>query len=185
MSSGMTYSRPSFIALPRTAFHNATSAQKGRKVTFFYQRAVTTSKPIPSHKNMKVSFVLSSELRQKVFGEYRRLTSDKLLSACLLSKTQNVNEHLHSRIWRYCSKYTNANKNILEYAIGQAVLDYNVGFEDGFVLPRFAPPFTKIQQESLQHRDRLRERTRETRKRKQESQNSGDYRAGSFKNGVT
>ncbi|XP_076056530.1 uncharacterized protein LOC143034409 isoform X2 [Oratosquilla oratoria] len=55
----------------------------------FYQRAIANDQPIPSHKTMKVSFVLPSELRQRVLGEYKRLTSDKLLSACLLGKTQN------------------------------------------------------------------------------------------------
>lgn len=96
----------------------------------FYQKAIANNKPIPSHKNMKVSFLLPSELRQKVWGEYRRLTSDKILSACLLGKTQNPNEHLHSRIWRYCSKYKNANKKILEFSVAQAVRDYNVGYEE-------------------------------------------------------
>ena len=64
----------------------------------FYQQAIANNQPVPSHNEMKVKFVLSSELRQKVWAEYKRLTSDKILSACLLGKTQNPNEHLHFRI---------------------------------------------------------------------------------------
>ena len=105
---------------------------------------------------------------------------EKLLSACLLGKTQNINEHLHSRIWRYCSKYKSANKNIVEYAVGQAILDYNVGYEDGFVLPEFAPPYTKIQQEAVRRRDRQREVTRDARKRRLEAATNGSYGAGEF-----
>ena len=53
--------------------------------------------------------------------------------ACIMGKTQNPNEHLHSRIWRFCSKYKNANKQILDYALAQAVTDYNVGYVEGYV----------------------------------------------------
>ena len=133
---------------------------KGRDSYCFYQKAMAT--------------------HQKVWGEYKRLTTDKLLSACLLGKTQNVNEHLHSRIWRYCSKYKNGNKNIVEYAIGQAVLDYNVGYEDGFVLPLISQPYTYIQQSSLKQRDRKREKLRIERKRKQQTAETGDYAAGEY-----
>ncbi|KAK3892697.1 hypothetical protein Pcinc_003489 [Petrolisthes cinctipes] len=123
----------------------------------FYQRAKANNKPVPSHKTMKVSFQLSSALRQKVWGEYKRLTSDKILSACLLGKTQNPNEHLHSRIWRYCSKYKNANKNILDFSVAQAVLDYNVGYQEGFIVPLLGEPFTDIHKPTLKKRDEKRE----------------------------
>lgn len=124
---------------------------------------------------MKLSFVLLSELRQKVFGEYKRLTSDKILSACLLGKTQNQNEHLHSRVWRYCSKYKKANKNILDFAVAQAILDYNVGYEAGYVT-RPGEPYTKLQEK---RKDKVREALIMKRKRKQ-TELKGDYEAGAF-----
>lgn len=93
----------------------------------FYERAVAKNEPVVSHKEIKVTFEHPDNLRSKVDGEYKRLTSDKLLTACLLGKTQNPNEHLHSRVWRYCSKYKNSNKHILDFASAQAVVDYNEG----------------------------------------------------------
>lgn len=66
----------------------------------FYQRAIARKETPASHKQMKVRFDVRPEMRSRVYGEYKRLTTDKLLSACLLGKTQNPNEHLHSRIWR-------------------------------------------------------------------------------------
>lgn len=146
----------------------------------FYQRAKATNKPVPSHKTMKVSFQLSSELRQKVWGEYKRLTSDKILSACLLGKTQNPNEHLHSRIWRYCSKYKNANKIILDFSVAQAVLDYNVGYQEGFIVPLLGEPFTEIHKSTLKKRDEKRERVRCKRKHERMECVTGDYEAGAF-----
>lgn len=127
---------------------------------------------------MKVQFVLPSELRQKVWGEYKRLTQDKLLSACLLGKTQNPNEHLHSRIWRFCSKYKNQNRTILKYAVAQSVLDYNVGYVDGFV--GFGKEMTKIQKSRLQLLDKSREDDRKKMKAKREGDGSADYSAGAF-----
>lgn len=146
----------------------------------FYQKAIANKKPIPSQSNMKVRFLLLTELRQKVWNEYRRLTSDKILSACLLGKTQNPNEHLHSRIWRYCSKYKNTNKNILEFSAAQAVLDYNVGYKDGFVVPLLGEPYTKMQESALERRDRARERERKQKKNVVKEPAEGDYAAGSF-----
>lgn len=71
----------------------------------FYEKAVARNLPVPSHDTMKVRFQLPDSLRSRVFAEYKRLTSDALLNACLLGKTQNPNEHLHLRVWRYCMKY--------------------------------------------------------------------------------
>ena len=35
---------------------------------------------------------------------YNRLGSQLLLSKCLLGYTQNANESLHSKVWRFCPK---------------------------------------------------------------------------------
>lgn len=146
----------------------------------FYQRAIANNETPPSHKTMKVSFVLNDEMRQKVYAVYKRLTSDKLLSGCLLGKTQNANEHLHSRVWRYCSKYKNANSNTLVFAVAQAVCDYNVGYGESHLGPLLGCPVSKITQKHLETRDRKREavRARKTKQRRQEL--NREYSAGDF-----
>ncbi|KAK3887257.1 hypothetical protein Pcinc_008653 [Petrolisthes cinctipes] len=146
----------------------------------FYQRAIANNEQPQSHTNMKVKFVLPSELRQKVWGEYRRLTSDKLLSACLLGKTQNQNEHLHSRVWRYCSKYKCANKTILDFATAKAVLDYNVGYKAGNIQPQLGLQYTNIARSSLQRRDKRREMLFSPKERKKCREDCKSYASGGF-----
>ena len=115
---------------------------------------------------LAIVFVLQllSNLRQKILGRVQKANSDNVLSACLLGKTQNPNDHLHSRVWRYCSKYKNANKNILDFAAAQAVLDYNVGYKEGDILPILGSPLTHIRQSSLDEQDRTREQLRHRKK---------------------
>lgn len=99
----------------------------------FCQRTLANNMPPPSHNKMKVEFILRMELWQKVWQAYRWLTSDRIFRACLLGKTLNPDEHLHSRVWRYCSRYKNANENILD--CHHTVLDYNDGYEKGCFPP--------------------------------------------------
>lgn len=90
----------------------------------------------------------------------------------MLGTTQNANEHLHFRVWRYCSKYKNASRIILEFAVAQAVCDYNVGYAKSHLDPLRGFPVSKITQKHLEVRDRKREAVR-ARKTKQ-------HRAGDF-----
>lgn len=61
---------------------------------------------------------------------------------------------MHSCIWRFCSKYKNVNKNILDNSDTEEVMDYNARFEGGFVLPLLGKIFTRLKKSSLQLRDR-------------------------------
>lgn len=146
----------------------------------FYQRAMAKGEAVPSHTTMKVNFQLLTEFRRKALAEYKRLTSDKLLSACLPGKMQNPNEHLHSRICRYCLKYKNANKNIMDFAVAQAVCDYNVWYYESHLGTLLAFPKTEITNTHLQRRDRKRESFRKKTQRKRKTKVEGDYAAGTF-----
>ncbi|KAK3890115.1 hypothetical protein Pcinc_005921 [Petrolisthes cinctipes] len=52
----------------------------------------------------KVYFRVGSEEGKKVKEVYKRLSDENLLKRCLQGKTQNPNESLHSRIWKFCPK---------------------------------------------------------------------------------
>lgn len=146
----------------------------------FYQKAKANKQVPPSHKKMEVHFVLPSELRQKVWGEYRRLTSDKLLSSCILGKTQNLNENLHSRIWGFCSKYKNANKQMLDYALAQAISDYNVGYQEGYIGDLLGATQSSITKSHLQQRDRRRGIAQKKMKEVKGEATDQDYQSGAF-----
>lgn len=62
----------------------------------------------------------------------------------MLGKIHNPNEHLNSRVWRYCSKYKNANKNRLDLAIARATVDYKVGYVKGYLCDELKFLISKI-----------------------------------------
>jgi len=64
--------------------------------------------------------------------------------------------------------------------VGQAVLNYNVGYQEGFVIPKFGESFTSIQKKSLSNRDYYRERQRRQRKSKAVKGDDSLYKAGAF-----
>lgn len=75
----------------------------GKDSWCFFQRARAEGRSA-SHKDMKVKFILPNKERAKVLKIYQELTEDNLLSRCLLGKTQNPNESLHSKIWNTVNK---------------------------------------------------------------------------------
>ena len=98
----------------------------GKDSWCFYQRAVSENQPSPPHYG-NVGTPLREDYLAKIMPVYQRLASDSLLSRCLLGKTQNANESLHSMIWRKCPKTIFVSKGRIEYAVGQAICEYNVG----------------------------------------------------------
>ncbi|KAK3874063.1 hypothetical protein Pcinc_020972 [Petrolisthes cinctipes] len=84
---------------------------------------------MPSHKDMKIFFSLEKSELSKVKQLYIRLTDEDLLKRCLQGKTQNSNESLHSRVWKYCPKTKCMSKKIFDFALSYAVLNYNIGYE--------------------------------------------------------
>lgn len=90
-------------------------------------------KDLPSHTTMKVKFSLEKGEMRKLKDGYSRLTDHNLLKRCLQGKTQNPNESLHSRIWNICPKVKSFGKQSLEFAVAQAVINYNIGYVEGYL----------------------------------------------------
>ena len=96
-------------------------------------------------------------------------------------KTQNQNEHFHSRVWRYCSKYRKPSKVILDFAVAQSILDYNAGHLECPIISDLGEPYTILHESYLKRQDTQREREivqRKTISRSRESR--ADYAAGGF-----
>ncbi|KAK4315416.1 hypothetical protein Pmani_013333 [Petrolisthes manimaculis] len=114
----------------------------------FYQRYIANNELPPSHKTKKLQFQLPSNLRQKT---------------------------LDSRV--YCSKYKKTNKNILAFAIAQSVMDYNIGYKEGNLLPELGSPLTEIRESVLKEQDRKREVKRNEKKCGKAKKSEKDYAA--------
>ncbi|GFO23744.1 hypothetical protein PoB_005024900 [Plakobranchus ocellatus] len=72
----------------------------------WYQRAKQTRPVDPAMHERHQSTFLNQDVALHVRHIYERLTDPSLLSRCLLGKTQNANESLHSVIWAKCPKHT-------------------------------------------------------------------------------
>lgn len=137
------------------------------------------SAQMPSHKHMTIQFVVGGEEDKKIKAVYERPTDPDLLKRCLQGKTQNPNESLHNSVWKYCPKVVNLGKSTLDFAIAQAVLNYNVGYEAGSLgrdLGIESPRMQKV----LQTRDKYREETKPTKPRRKRKKQEVDphYGAG-------
>ena len=53
---------------------------------------------------MNVGTPLSADVARHVKDVYTRLAHKDLMERCLLGKTQNSNERLHSKVWAKCPK---------------------------------------------------------------------------------
>lgn len=102
--------------------------------SFYGGKKKTKSRHVmPSHSTMKVSFQVGKEERLKIKAVYERLTAENLLGRCLKGKTQNPNESLHSRVWKLCPKSKSLGKLTLDFAVAQAVTNYNIGYKAAFL----------------------------------------------------
>lgn len=110
------------------------------------------------------------------------LMSQVCCSSCYGRVNVSFNHvHLDYKVCIKCAECgKNANRHLMDYAIGRAVLDYNAGYEDSYVLPQLALPYTKIQQSYLKKKDKEREAVRRGRKRKEETGVDPNYAAGDF-----
>ena len=77
---------------------------------------------------MKIYFHLGPQELARIKAAYDCLTSDEMMKRCLQGLTQNRNEHLHLRIWKFATNNKNASRNIVEFATATAVCNYNVGY---------------------------------------------------------
>ncbi|RUS69872.1 hypothetical protein EGW08_022368 [Elysia chlorotica] len=91
----------------------------------FYQRALTKQPFEPSVHEQ--STFLNSDVAPHVRKVYERLTDPELLGRCLLGKTQNTNESLHSVIWAKCPKHTFSGLNRVKIGVTLAAGEFNMG----------------------------------------------------------
>lgn len=146
----------------------------------FYQEAIANGKEPKSHKDMKIHFELTDDQLALVKGVYDRLTTDDMMLKCLRGKTQNPNESLHSRIWRYCPKHKNATANMLQFATCQAVANYNVGYVESNLHQLLGIPYTKANHKYLKAQDAAMNIPIKRKMRNRRLQMDLAYAAGSF-----
>lgn len=81
---------------------------------------------------MKVAIRCSNaEDLAKVHEIYQDLTRQDLLERCLLGRTQNPNESLHSKLWAKCSKTKFVGFDKVLFAAHVTTLQHNLGYEEG------------------------------------------------------
>lgn len=91
----------------------------------FYNKAIAERRTPQSHNIMSVR--LSASIVEKIIPIYERLSSYDQFMRCVRAKTQNVNESLHSLIWRKCPKEVFVSKKRIEIAVANAVSEFNNG----------------------------------------------------------
>ena len=94
----------------------------------FYQKALATGQKPGPHR-VEVHTALSPEVASHVKEVYTRLSDKSLLERCLLGKTQNPNESLHSKIWAKCPKAGFVGLQRVLSATCAAVAEFNGGVE--------------------------------------------------------
>ena len=121
----------------------------------FVQRELRAGKSLSEidFRKMKVKFTLRKEEFQAV-EVYQNLTEDSVLMKCLLGKTQNPNEHIHSRVWRIIPEHKNAKRRYLDFAAAQAVGCCNFGHEESNLNALLGIPYYKILHANLQEADK-------------------------------
>lgn len=118
----------------------------------FYNRNLARGEQTPSHTKMKVKFRLDKDQLQQVKALYERPTTDEMITKCLKGRTQNCNEHLHSRIWRIYFKQRNDSKRMVDFAAATAVCNY-VGYLSSDITDRLAIKFITTVEKYLNPRD--------------------------------
>ncbi|XP_076666549.1 uncharacterized protein LOC143368062 [Andrena cerasifolii] len=104
---------------------NHARCPKGKQSWCFYNRAKSTRRKPMSHTPM--SLKLSEDVATKVKPLYERLSNENLMARCCKGGTQNANESLHEKVWRFCPKTTFVSKARLEVAVARAVSEFNMG----------------------------------------------------------
>ena len=121
----------------------------------FYQKALATGQEPGLHR-VNVHTHLSAEVAQHVKPVYARLAHDDLLSRCLLGKTKNINDSLHSKVSTNCTKTNFIGLEWVLSATCSSVAVFNCGVESSMrylfdVVPLGAPAFicTEVRSSAL------------------------------------
>ncbi|GFN95548.1 hypothetical protein PoB_002205400 [Plakobranchus ocellatus] len=99
----------------------------GEESWCWYQRALMTGPVDPTLHDRQHSTFLNSDVAPYVRKVYERPTDSSLLSRCVLGKTQNCNESLHSVIWAKCPKHTFSGLKRVSFGVTLAVGEYKMG----------------------------------------------------------
>ena len=135
----------------------------------------------PSHSVMKLRLTVNEEQYKELHSVYKRLSDDSLLSRCLKGKTQNPNESLHSRIWILCPKVVSVSKAIVDFAVAQACLIYNTGYEKGSLCDALKVPKSISMMDILKKWDVRREQQQISKPKRRRSQLADpQYASGAF-----
>lgn len=149
----------------------------------FYQRAIANNETPRSHKDMKVKFTLDPPERTSVIKVYVEMTRKELLVKCMLGKTQNVNEGIHSKLWHKLQKTKYYSLNTVKYGTALTVLEHNFGHENVNIPCElgFLPTVHGMKHLQSQNKQRRASSTRKKpRKKRSGSAPDSDYGAGEF-----
>ena len=125
---------------------------------------------------------IHADARKEILGIYLDLSQDSLLKRCLRKKIQNINEGLHSKLWKKCSKTKFAGPKRVHFASQITVLEHNVGYEHANLLEAMCFGSSELQKV---HRSQEKERLKDTfhqkkNKKRKCSDMSSDYVTGGF-----
>jgi len=99
---------------------------KGEDSWCFHQKAVARGFPPGSHED-NLGTPICQLVAENVRPTFERMSSDDLLSRCVLQTTQNANESAHAVIWARCPKHLFANRHRLNIAVALGVAEFNFG----------------------------------------------------------
>ena len=184
-------------------FHHAISTDekpdhdlcpKGNESWCFYQKALAAGEVPGSHRT-HVGTPLSEEVGAVVKDVYVRLGHTDLLGRCLMGKTQNSNESLHSVVLRKCPKMGFVGLSRVVFASSTAVSEFNTGMKATLQLaynamgittsPRMAASAAKVDMRRLQQsRRQVKASTKEARRARKVAQakkaDASAYAPGAF-----
>ncbi|GFY52420.1 uncharacterized protein TNIN_435101 [Trichonephila inaurata madagascariensis] len=103
----------------------------------FYNRAKVDNKIPKTHNSTGKK--QSEEVVAKILPVYQCLVSNEILLRCVLGKTQNTNENLHSCIWKKFPKDVSVSKKIIELAITAALGEINIDYDETLKLNNSGP----------------------------------------------
>lgn len=94
----------------------------------FYKKPLAKKETPPSHNTMKVRIEITcKEDRHDIASIYQDLTRSDLLERCMKGRTQNINESIHSKLWKRSMKVKFHGIKKVQYAFRMAALEHNVG----------------------------------------------------------
>lgn len=131
-----------------------------------------------------VKFILDKKERQAVFQVYKNLSKDELLNRCLLGRTQNPNESLHSKVWHNLRKTKFYRYKTVRLSVTLTISQHNLGYEEAALATELGfGRLSKCSQKIQRKRDSERVKSstpKGKRKRQKTASDDKDYGAGAL-----